>query len=105
MVPDSVRVSCPCGQLSHQTNNPRIQSLVCTWLITRLFIECQLMPEEITPLHKGSLEAGVRSQHQSSPSALIDEDEVRPVKGRAAAMMQQSSREGTAQEVRDRMHG
>lgn len=52
-------------------------------------IEWQLRKDQIIPPHIDSLEAGVTSQSQSSPFLLVGKNEVRPVKGRMASMMQE----------------
>ena len=52
-------------------------------------IEWQLRKDQIIPLHIDSLEAGVTSQSQSSPFPLVGKNEVKPVKGRMASMMQE----------------
>ena len=54
-----------------------------------MLIEWPLSKAQITPLHKDSLEAGVTSQSQSSPFPLVGKNEVKPVTGRMASMMQE----------------
>lgn len=82
-------MSAPCGQFDHQTNDPWIQPLVRVWPIT-VFIECQLTQEQITPLHRGGLGAGVKSQSQSSHLQLVGKNAVRHSReGKNAAKMLQ----------------